>query len=672
MKSQKSLLTSAILLSLFGVSGHALAEDYGDYAKETMYTLAQDHAGRIAGTDNEALAGEYMTKRMSIVGSQYQPTKQDFSFMARRGTLAGQTIQSSNIIVNQTGSNNGKKTLYVGAHYDSAPTDRRTDRSRLEGLDDNASGAGVLTELVYQLSQLNPEYNIKFIAFGAEEYGLYGSKAFVDSLTDEEKQNAIGMINLDSLLTGDFMYVNAGDKAYDVANQQVVAEYSKLRDDALAIAKELGLELKINQGDKNEPGTNAPYKPYGVGCCSDQESFDAAGIPVAGFEATNWDIGAFDGYTQTTNPKMSEGNTWHEPNEDNRAFLTDALGEDHINERMKNFSKLVSQLIIQTTNADLAYYVQNLSNSQQQASTYLTNRQTTKHNQHFERANYLATQPNKKSTIWVDAHQTYQDADSTKGHESQLGVYGEHAINPYWVVGAGVHGNLYAADTKATIKRDTSYGSQLYSIMAHPDKAWWNTTVLDYTKHDLEVKPSTSTNRPSLPLLKNQGISNVDATTLSASSEFGYHFANQSSLKHGLYAGATYQKIKFDEHLSGTPNTRTSFNVHKTSQDTLHGNLGYQLQHDFILGSKPTKINAKLGYTHVISQDDNTLKATSLADHKVREITQTQEKDHYGNFKLGVGSELSEGLWFYGDVNTTFGKDTDNDYGAQMGVQYQF
>lgn len=668
---KKSLLTSSIVLSLSITSGHAIAEEYGDYAKETMYTLVDKHAGRIAGTNKEVLAGEYMTERMSIAGSQYQPSKQDFSFVARRGTLAGQNIQSSNIIVSQAGHGSSQKTLYVGAHYDSAPTDRRTDRSTLEGLDDNASGAGVLTELVYQLSKLNPEHNIKFIAFGAEEYGLHGSKAFVDSLSDEEKQNAIGMINLDSLLTGDFMYVNAGDKAYDLNNKQVVAEYSKLRDDALAVAKDLGLELKVNQGDKNYPNTDAPYKPYGVGCCSDQESFDSAGIPVAGFEATNWDIGEFDGYTQTTNPKMSEGNTWHEPDEDNRAFLTDALGEEHINQRMKDFSKLVSQLIIQTTNADLAHYAQNLSRSQHNTLSYLNHRGQLKHNQHIERTRYLATQSDKKSGVWFDAHQSYQDNDNDRGHQSQLAFYGEHAFKPNWVVGAGLYGGVYLSDNQSNIKRDVSYGGQLYSILTHPDSAWWNTTVLDYTKHDLQTRPDVQSNT-SLPLLRQQSSSDIDANVFTASSEIGYHFINQSPLKHGLYAGATYQHTEFDEYLTGTENTRTAFKVHENSYDALYANVGYQLQHTLNIANYPTTFNARLGYTHVINQDDITFKATSLADNNVREITTAQEKDHYGHVKLGIGSHLSEGLWLYGNVESTFAKNTDNPYHLQMGVQYQF
>ena len=43
----------------------------------------------------------------------------------------------------------------------------------------------------------------------------------------ENEAKAIGMLNLDSLITGDFMYANAGDLSYDSATNQSVPKYSK-------------------------------------------------------------------------------------------------------------------------------------------------------------------------------------------------------------------------------------------------------------------------------------------------------------------------------------------------------------------------------------------------------------------------------------------------------------
>jgi hypothetical protein len=45
------------------------------------------------------------------------------------------------------------------------------------------------------------------------------------------------------------------------------------------------------------------------------------GIPILWLEATNWDLGDLDGYTQTDSPLIPGGSTWHDPTEDNWAFL---------------------------------------------------------------------------------------------------------------------------------------------------------------------------------------------------------------------------------------------------------------------------------------------------------------------------------------------------------------
>lgn len=52
-------------------------------------------------------------------------------------------------------------------------------------------------EIARQLKQINPPINIEFIFFSAEEVGMQGSSYFVSNLTNEEKENTLGCINLD-------------------------------------------------------------------------------------------------------------------------------------------------------------------------------------------------------------------------------------------------------------------------------------------------------------------------------------------------------------------------------------------------------------------------------------------------------------------------------------------
>lgn len=95
-------------------------------------------------------------------------------------------------------------------------------------------------------------------------------------MSAEEKSNTVLVINLDSLITGDRLYFNAGRNT-----PPQMAKRS--RDRALDIAHRYGIAAATNPGSAQHP--------QGTGCCSDQEVFDAAGIPVLSVEATNWSLG---------------------------------------------------------------------------------------------------------------------------------------------------------------------------------------------------------------------------------------------------------------------------------------------------------------------------------------------------------------------------------------------
>lgn len=321
---------------------------YGEYGTETALTLARDYSGRYMGSSTELAAAQYMKQRMTFGNNGNEVILQPFTFVPSRGLFANQSITSQNVVVTHEGTGNTGRTLYVGAHYDSAT--QYPNYIDLQGLDDNASGSGVLSELVSHFNGVNTADTIKFVAFGSEEGGLQGSKAFVESLTQDEIDNAIGMINLDSLLTGDNMYANAGDNSYDNAGNEIAANV-KLRDAALRIANKLNIGLQKNPAII-PPGETEPYKPAGVGCCSDQESFDNI-MPVVAFEATNWSLGPdFDGYTQTDNPKIPNGYSWHNPDVDNEAVLTQALGKERITQRMSAYAQIITQLIAEQVKAE--------------------------------------------------------------------------------------------------------------------------------------------------------------------------------------------------------------------------------------------------------------------------------------------------------------------------------
>ncbi|MEM8545982.1 MAG: M28 family peptidase [Cyanobacteria bacterium P01_H01_bin.119] len=302
---------------------------YGETAAEETYYLSSELAGRSVGSDQEAATVEYLTNRLIELG--YDPILQPFTY-----NFGGTTLTSYNVIAERQGTSD--KHIILGAHYDTDPSSATLDRSALEGTNDNASGVGVLLELAERQVQ-DPTVTSKFVFFGAEEIGLIGSDFYANSLSEDEIADSLFMLNLDSLIFGDFMYFNAGRGATDNP------DWFEYRDLALEIAAENDIDARTN------PGLNDFY-PAGTGCCSDLESFDFL-MPVLAAEATNWSIGELDGFTQTADPRVPNGRTWHDPATDNRAFINEIF-PGLIEERTRNYTLVLDKLLVEVNASQAA------------------------------------------------------------------------------------------------------------------------------------------------------------------------------------------------------------------------------------------------------------------------------------------------------------------------------
>ncbi len=85
-----------------------------------------------------------------------------------------------NVIATLTGTMMPEKVYVFGGHHDSYSSG--DPYTFAPGADDNASGTAAALEMarVIMSSGYQPEATIKLITFGAEEYGLWGSKAYAD------------------------------------------------------------------------------------------------------------------------------------------------------------------------------------------------------------------------------------------------------------------------------------------------------------------------------------------------------------------------------------------------------------------------------------------------------------------------------------------------------------
>ncbi|KQS68427.1 hypothetical protein ASG41_05420 [Modestobacter sp. Leaf380] len=81
--------------------------------------------------------------------------------------------------------------VVVGGHLDSVPEG--------PGINDNGSGSATILEVAQNLARTQLEHPVRFAFWGAEEFGLLGSQAYVDSLTDAELARIGSYLNFDML-----------------------------------------------------------------------------------------------------------------------------------------------------------------------------------------------------------------------------------------------------------------------------------------------------------------------------------------------------------------------------------------------------------------------------------------------------------------------------------------
>lgn len=162
-------------------------------------------------------------------------------------------LNTQNVVGLVKGKNPKRGAMIFSAHYDHLG--RLGESAYFPGANDNASGVAMLLSLARHYSQKEnqPEQDILFIAFGAEELGLLGSQHYIKNpLLPLEKTNFL--INLDIAGTGEEGIKVVNGKVYE-------AEFKHLQ--------------KLNE----EHALLPEISPRGEACNSDHCVFHQAGVP---------------------------------------------------------------------------------------------------------------------------------------------------------------------------------------------------------------------------------------------------------------------------------------------------------------------------------------------------------------------------------------------------------
>jgi len=165
-----------------------------DIISKHIYKLASDKMkGRGTGSKENARAARYVEKKFREYKLKPLGTdgfRQEFVAKVRRVVVTDSLRQTRNVIGFL--DNGAASTIVIGAHFDhlglgrqGSSKDEHPEGKIHNGADDNASGVAGLLELARYFSQNNKKEpcNFLFIAFGAEELGLLGSRHFVNNPT---------------------------------------------------------------------------------------------------------------------------------------------------------------------------------------------------------------------------------------------------------------------------------------------------------------------------------------------------------------------------------------------------------------------------------------------------------------------------------------------------------
>jgi len=153
--------------------------------------------GRGAGAAGGVRARAYVVGRFVQVG--LKPFGQTFEQPFELPGRDGRARAGANVVGVVAGRRHPARLVVVTAHYDHLGV---RDGQIYNGADDNASGVAAVIQMAAHFAREQPEHTLVFAALDAEEAGLQGARALVESLKREGRDVALN-VNLDMVSHSD-------------------------------------------------------------------------------------------------------------------------------------------------------------------------------------------------------------------------------------------------------------------------------------------------------------------------------------------------------------------------------------------------------------------------------------------------------------------------------------
>ena len=218
---------------------------------------------RIAGSDGEKLAADYivdfMKSQTNLVPKRTTVVKngiQNFEFLSE---MTGVYESSQNIIFDYNVEGESK-TIILGCSYDAYAYVYNEETFNyeykgVEGVNNSAGSVALLLAIASEIQNLNLNYNVEIVFFGAGDFDNAGSSFFVQGISKDEAKNILCMINFDNIALGEnsYFYINeTSNKFSDFVNKTVKnneinikeVDTTHLNKTLLAKPNELGIKYK--------------------------------------------------------------------------------------------------------------------------------------------------------------------------------------------------------------------------------------------------------------------------------------------------------------------------------------------------------------------------------------------------------------------------------------------
>ena len=117
-------------------------------------------------------------------------------------------LRTTRNVIAESATGDANRVVVVGAHLDSVP--------RGGGIQDNGTGSATILEIAETLAaqERAPRNKLRFVWWGAEEFGLLGSRAYVASLSEAERDRIALNLNFDMLGSPNYVrFIYDGDNS---------------------------------------------------------------------------------------------------------------------------------------------------------------------------------------------------------------------------------------------------------------------------------------------------------------------------------------------------------------------------------------------------------------------------------------------------------------------------